>query len=120
MHYIALTNEFGQFDEDDMFRWQMADYLNCSNALLAEIQAHPRVNEVRERISVAKKFAQTALTSFDQWKFRQAAANAYKAYDQVAQAAVHLGIGLPSADKMLISPSMIPVHQGDPIRFPDN
>jgi hypothetical protein len=120
MHYIALTNEFGQFDQDNMFRWQMAGYLNWSNALLAEIQAHPKANQVRDRVSVAKKFAQTALTAFKQWKFRQAAANAYKAYDQLARAAVRLGIGLPSADKLLISPTMVPVHEGDPIRFPDN
>jgi hypothetical protein len=120
MHYLALSNEFGQFDQDNMYRWEMAGYLNWSNALLAEIQAHPNANQVRERVRVAKNFAEIALKSFDQWKFRQAAANAYKAYDQLARAAVRLGIGLPGEDKMLISPTMIPVHEGDPIRFPDN
>ena len=98
----------------------MAGYLNWSNALLAEIQAHPRANEVRERISAANQFAQTALNSFDQWKYRQAAANARKAYEQLARAAIRLGIELPSDEKILISPAMIPVHEGDPIRFPDN
>jgi len=119
MHYMALSNEFGQFDQDNMYRWDMAGYLNWSNALLAEIQAHPNAKQVRERVRVAKNFAEIALKSFDQWKFRQAAANAYKAYDQLARAAVRLGIGLPGEDKMLISPTMIPVHEGDPIRFPD-
>ncbi|HKV00672.1 MAG TPA: hypothetical protein VJQ26_01030 [Ktedonobacteraceae bacterium] len=120
MHYLALSNEFGQFDQDNMYRWEMAGYLNWSNALLAEIQAHPNAKQVRERVRVAKNFAEIALKSFDQWKFRQAAANAYKAYDQLARAAVRLGIGLPGEDKMLISPTMVPVHEGDPIRFPDN
>jgi hypothetical protein len=119
MHYIALTNGFGQFDRDNMYRYEMAGYLNWSNALLAEIQAHPRANEVRERISVANKFAETALTTFDQWKYRQAAANARKAYEQLARAAARLGIETPS-DKILLSPTMIPVHEGDPIRFPNN
>ena len=119
MNYIALTNQFGQFDRDNMYRWEMAGYLNWSNALLAEIQAHPRANEVRERISVANQFAQTALNTFNQWKYRQAAANARKAYEQLARAAARLGIETPS-DKMLVTPSMIPVHEGDPIRFPDN
>jgi hypothetical protein len=119
MHYIALTNEFGQFDRDNMYRWEMAGYLNWSNALLAEIQAHPRANEVRERIHVANQFAETALRAFDQWKYRQAAANARKAYEQLARAAARLGIETPS-DKILVTPAMIPVHEGDPIRFPDN
>lgn len=120
MHYISLTNEFGQFDRDNMYRWEMAGYLNWSNALLAEIQAHPDANQVRERIQVANNFAETALRSFDQWKYRQAAANARKAYEQLARAAIRLGIELPSDEKILISPAMIPVHEGDPIRFPDN
>lgn len=119
MHYLALTNEFGQFDQDNMYRWEMAGYLNWSNALLAEIQAHPRANEVRERIRVANQFAETALRAFDQWKYRQAAANARKAYEQLARAAARLGIETPS-DKILVTPAMIPVHEGDPIRFPDN
>jgi hypothetical protein len=120
MHYLALSPGFGQFDRDNMYRYEMAGYLNWSNALLAEIQAHPRANEVRERISAANQFAQTALNSFDQWKYRQAAANARKAYEQLARAAIRLGIELPSDEKILISPAMIPVHEGDPIRFPDN
>jgi hypothetical protein len=119
MHYLALSPEFGQFDQDNMYRYEMAGYLNWSNALLAEIQAHPRANEVRERISVANNFAETALRTFDQWKYRQAAANARKAYEQLARAAARLGIETPS-DKILLSPTMIPVHEGDPIRFPNN
>jgi hypothetical protein len=98
----------------------MAGYLNWSNALLAEIQAHPRANEVRERISVANKFAQTALNAFDQWKYRQAAANARKAYEQLARAAARLGIETPSDAMMLVAPTVIPVHEGDPIRFPND
>ena len=119
MHYMALTNEFGQFDRDNMYRYEMAGYLNWSNELLAQIQEHPRANEVRERIQVANNFAKAALRSFEQWNYRQAAANARKAYEQLARAAARLGIETPS-DKILITPAMIPVHEGDPIRFPDN
>jgi hypothetical protein len=121
MHYIALTNGFGQFDRDNMYRWEMAGYLNWSNDLLAQIQAHPDANQVQERISVANQFAATALKTFDQWKYRQAAANARKAYEQLARAAARLGIETPSDAMMLIAPATtVPVHEGDPIRFPDN
>jgi hypothetical protein len=120
MHYLALSNGFGQFDRDNMYRWEMAGYLNWSNALLAEIQAHLNANQVRERITVANKFAATALRNFDQWKYRQAAANARKAYEQLARAAARLGIETPADAMMRIAPTMVPMHEGDPIRFPDN
>ncbi|HSA99675.1 MAG TPA: hypothetical protein VLE49_03425 [Anaerolineales bacterium] len=120
MQYLALTNEFGQFDRDNLYRWEMAGYLNWSNELLGQIQAHPNASQVRERITVAKKFAETALKSFDQWKYRQAAANARKAYEQLARAAARLGIETPADAMMRVAPSTIPMHEGDPIRFPDN
>ena len=120
MNYLAVTSEFGQFDRDNMYRWEMAGYLNWSNDLLAQIQEHSNANQVRERVNVANQFATTALRSFDQWKYRQAAANARKAYEQLAQAAARLGIETPSDAMLLVGPSMVPVHEGDPIRFPDN
>jgi hypothetical protein len=120
MHYLDLSGTFGQFDQDNMFRWEMAGYLNWSNDLLAQIQAHPRAKEVQGRIHTANKFATTALKAFDQWKYRQAAANARKAYEQLARAAARLGIEAPADAMMLVAPNQIPVHEGDPIRFPDN
>ena len=120
MHYLALSNGFSQFDRDNMYRWEMAGYLNWSNALLAEIQAHPDASQVQDRITVANKFAEIALKTFDQWKYRQAAANARKAYEQLARAAARLGIETPADAMMLVAPSTIPVHEGDPIRFPNN
>ena len=120
MQYIALTNEFGQFDRDNMYRYEMAGYLNWSNDLLAQIQAHPDANQVRDRIRGANNFAETALKAFDQWKYRQAAANARKAYEQLARAAERLGIETPSDEMLMVAPSMIPARQVDPVRFPDN
>jgi hypothetical protein len=120
MHYLGLSNGFGQFDRDNMYRYEMAGYLNWSNALLAEIQAHPNANQVRERITVANKFANIALRSFDQWKYRQAAAFARRAYEQLARAAARLGIETPADAMMRVAPATIPMHEGDPIRFPNN
>ena len=120
MHYMALTNEFGQFDQDNMYRYEMAGYLNWSNDLLAQIQAHPNANQERDRINAAKKFATTALNAFDQWQYRQAATNARNAYEQLARAAERLGIETPADAMMLVAPGMVPVHEGDPIRFPNN
>jgi hypothetical protein len=120
MHYMDLSIEFGQFDRDNMYRWEMAGYLNWSNQLLGEIQAHPDAKQVSGRIAVAQKFAGIALKGFDQWNYRQAAAFARRAYEQLARAAARLGIETPADVMMLLTPNRIPVHEGDPIRFPDN
>jgi hypothetical protein len=120
MHYMDLSIEFGQFDRDNMYRWEMAGYLNWSNQLLGEIQAHPDAHQVRERVAVAKKFATIALKGFDRWNYRQAAAFARRAYEQLARAAARLGIETPADQMLLVAPDQIPLHEGDPIRFPDN
>ena len=45
MHYLALSNGFGMFDKDNQYRWEMAGYLNWSNAVAGDISA------IRRRIS---------------------------------------------------------------------
>jgi hypothetical protein len=60
------------------------------------------------------------LRGFHQWKYRQAAAFARRAYEQLALAAARLGIETPADTMLRATPGTPPVHEGDPIRFPDN
>jgi hypothetical protein len=120
MHYMDLSIEFGKFDRDNMYRWEMAGYLNWSNQLLGEIQTHPNAHQVKARVAVAQKFAKIALRGFDHWNYRQAAAFARRAYVQLALAAARLDIETPADQMLLVAPNHIPLHEGDPIRFPDN
>ncbi len=121
MHYLALSNGFGRFDRDNMYRWETAGYLNWSSTLLAEILAHPDAKQVRQNIAKAKNHAEEAVESFQDWQYLAAATHARKAYEELAMAAAQLGI-VPSADEafLLVAPSQMAPHEGDPIRFPNN
>lgn len=121
MSYLGVSNTFSQFDMDNMYRYEMAGYLNWSNALLAEIQAHPDANKVKGRLNRAENLATESLRRFRDWRYLGAVTNARQAYLVLLEAANILGIEPAAADVMLrAAPSMSAPHEGDPIRFPDN
>ena len=121
MHYLGLSNGFGRFDRDNMYRWETAGYLNWSSTLLAEILAHPDAKQVSQNIARAKNYAKEAVQSFHDWRYLDAATNARKAYEELAMAAAQLGIESPSDEALLlVAPSQMAPHEGDPIRFPNN
>lgn len=120
MSYLAISNTFSTFDADNMYRWETAGYLNWSNALLAEIQAHPDANRVKNRLNRAENLATEALKRFRDWRYLGAVRKAREAYLVLLEAASILGIDPAAEAKLLFTPSTIPQHEGDPIRFPDN
>lgn len=120
MHYMDLSTQFGQFDQDNMYRYEMAGYLNWSNELLASILADPNAKSVRKNIEHANEYADKAVESFNKWKYLNAASNARRAYEELSAAADQLGISTPSMNAMRIAPNGDAPHEGDPIRFPDN
>lgn len=120
MHYLDLSTEFGQFDQDNMYRWEMAGYLNWANSLLDDILAHPKANKVKNNVAKAEGYAEKAIESFNKWNYLDAAANARKAYEEIAKAADALGIVTPTENLLRIAPTLNAPHEGDPIRFPDN
>ena len=120
MHYLAVSNSFGQFDQDNMYRWEMAGYLNWSNALLGEIQASPDAKKVKNHISKAQNLAEHALEAFQGWNYLSAAVQARQAYEELSMAADELGITPLSTTLLRVVPTTIPLHEGDPIRFPNN
>jgi hypothetical protein len=123
MHYMDLSDEFGRFDQDNMYRWEMAGYLNWSNELASDILANPNAATVQKYITRANKYAERALRSFGEWNYLDAVRSARTAYDQLSLAANLLGIPTPSmkqAPELLIAPNSNFPHEGDPIRFPDN
>jgi hypothetical protein len=96
MHYLALSNGFGRFDRDNQYRWEMAGYLNWSNAVLGDILAHPKANKVRGLIRAADNLAKDSLHQFRKWNHVEAAAFARKAYVLVALAAKEIGAETPT------------------------
>ena len=91
MQYLALTNQFGQFDKDNSNRWEMAGYLNWSNAVAGDILAHPRADRAAWLLWFADAAAAEALDSFNKWEYEKAAASARLAYQLALTAARHIG-----------------------------
>jgi hypothetical protein len=123
MQYTAVTNRFGEFDQDNMYRYEFAGYLNWANGLVDDILAHPRANRVMDRLDRAEELARKATKAFKAWRFLAAASHARRAYVQVARAAMRLGIETPSQAAAAALQRAggrnagVP-HEGDPIRSP--
>jgi hypothetical protein len=120
MSYITLAGSFGQFDQDNMYRYETAGYLQMAAELLAEIQAHPDAKTVKGLVKLGTAKAKVSVTAFNQWKYLKAAWNARMAYDAFATAAELLGIPL-AQEKPAVpeAPRRSIPMEGDPIRYPD-
>ena len=109
MHYLGLTNEFGEHNRDNMYRWEMAGYLNWSNALVADILASPDARRVAFAVLTADLLAEYAKNQFQQWDYLEAAASARGAYLTLVQAAEEIGVSSArlSAARRLLPPELI-------------
>ncbi|HEY7464223.1 MAG TPA: hypothetical protein VH987_07265 [Candidatus Limnocylindria bacterium] len=120
MSYLDLSLGFGEFNQDNMYRWEFAGYMNWANGLLDDILADPQASQVADRIARADALASMATRQFRSWHYLSAATNARMAYAQIARAAAALGIETPtsmSAMSARIAGNRVP-HEGDPIRHP--
>jgi hypothetical protein len=119
MHYLSLSNGFSHFDRDNMYRWEMAGYLNRANLLLDDVLAHPDAEQVRGQLNNAEEDARQALKSFERWNYLGAAARARRAYERVATAAAELGIMEAPQAKLLMPPRSDVPRFVDPVHIPD-
>ncbi len=87
MHYLSVSNGFGQHNRDNMYRWEAAGYLNFANALAGEILADRDSWKVREALGRANDQAARAKQSFGEWNYLEAAARARNAYAVLVEAA---------------------------------
>jgi hypothetical protein len=96
MHYLSLSNGFGRFDRDNAHRWEMAGYLNWSNALAGDVLAHPNADRVRLVLLLADLAADESLDAFRKWDYLKAATNARHTYWLVLTAARLIGAESPT------------------------
>jgi len=121
MHYMDLSTEFGQFDQDNMYRFETAGYVGWALDLVEAITAHPNATAVKPYLTKAMVFTKKATRSFHNWDYLQAATFARRSYENAATAAEILGIPLSAVTmQSLAAPNLDVPHEGDPIRFPDN
>lgn len=98
MHYLALSNGFGRFDRDNQYRWEMAGYINWSNAVLGDLLANPKARFVRPLILAADASAGASIAAFKRWDYLRAVTAARRAYSLVALAAEQIGASTPTLD----------------------
>ena len=97
MHYLGLSNTFGVFDQDNMYRYEFAGYLNWVNDLADDVAAHPDAASVAAYTRQASALYRDADRKFDRWDYLGAATAARGAYEAMGTAAQTLGLELPSA-----------------------
>jgi hypothetical protein len=109
MHYLGLTNEFGEHNKDNMYRWEMAGYLNWSNVLVSDILASPNAHRVTLAVRTADLLASLAKSQFRQWNYLEAAASARGAYVALVLAAEEIGVSSArlSAARRMLPPELI-------------
>ncbi len=121
MSYLGISNSFGRFDQDNMYRYEFAGYLNSANDILADVLAHPDAGSVRPLLNEANMKSREAMRNFRRWNYLTAATSARQSYELVATAAEQLGVPTAAAEAMFrMAPNPNVPRQVDPIRIPEN
>jgi hypothetical protein len=122
MSYIDVNFSFGQFDRDNMYRWETAGYLKAADELLGAIDGgarKPEKDRMADKLSVIRQLASKARRDFQRWRYDESVRGAYKAYLLASGAAEELDVAAPaSLARLRAAPQRVP-KEVDHIRFPD-
>ena len=92
MHYLALSNQFGEHNRDNMYRWEAAGYLNWANALAGDLLESRKSGRVLVKLVTADALAAVAKAKLRQWDFLDAVERARAAYLTLLSAADDVGV----------------------------
>jgi hypothetical protein len=120
MSYLGNENGFGQFDKDNMARYQFAGYLNWANSMLGDVDGKPLTAGQRAKLDGADALARLARSQFRNWNYLGAASSARQAWALVYSVADAYGVAelASSADRRIPGSRVVP--EIDRIRFPDD
>jgi len=109
MHYLTLTNHFGEHNRDNMYRWEAAGYLNWANALAGDILASPHAPQVFVKLIAADALAAAARARLEHWDYLEAVERARAAYLTLVSAAADIGVSSDrlAAARTRLAPSQI-------------
>jgi hypothetical protein len=109
MHYLTLSNQFGEHNRDNMYRWEAAGYLNWANALAGEILDNANAPRVFLKLVAADALAAVAKAKLDRWDLLEAAERARAAYLMLVSAADDIGVSSArlAAARMRLAPAQI-------------
>ena len=109
MHYLTLSNQFGEHNRDNMYRWEAAGYLNWANALAGAIIESPQSPRVFLKLVAADALAAIAKAKLERWDLLNAVERARASYLTLVSAADEIGVSSArlSAARMALPPSRI-------------
>src|SRR5688572_10330449 len=108
MHYLTLSNQFGEHNRDNMYRWEAAGYLNWANVLAGDILASPNASSVFVKLVAADALAAVAKAKLNQWDYLDAVERARAAYLTLVSAADDIGV---SSARLSAAPRRLPASQ---------
>lgn len=108
MHYLTLSNQFGEHNRDNMYRWEAAGYLNWANALAGDILASPNAQSVFVKLVAADALAAVAKAGLEKWDYLDAVERARAAYLTLVSAADDIGV---SSARLAAARTRLPVSQ---------
>ncbi len=114
MNYLYDTHAFGQFDQDNVHRWETAGYLNWSNSLLGKILAQPGALKYVPDLVRADVDATKALAAFGRWDFLTSATGARQVYVEIQTIATRLKVALPASQVAGLAPSTARASEATP------
>ena len=109
MGYLTLSNQFGEHNRDNMYRWEAAGYLNLANALAGDILESPNASSIFIKLVAADALAAVAKAKLDRWDYLEAVESARAAYLTLVSAANDIGVSSArlAAARMRLAPSQI-------------
>lgn len=119
MQYIAVANQFGWFDRDNMSRFLAGRYVTRSAEIAAEVRHSETTREVTTLLQDADARLADARSAFRTMDYQRAAEQARAGFERVWRSAqlsnlkVPMVEPLPSAVRRNIPPKV------DPIRYPN-
>ena len=108
MHYLTLSNQFGEHNRDNMYRWEAAGYLNWANALAGDILASPNASSVFVKLVTADALAAVAKGQLARWDYLDAVERARAAYLTLVSAAHDIGV---SSARLAAARTRLPASQ---------
>jgi hypothetical protein len=109
MHYLTLSNQFGEHNRDNMYRWEAAGYLNWANLLAGDILASPNAAAVFVKLVAADALAAISKAKLARWDYLEAVERARASYLMLVSAADDIGVSSArlAAARQRLPPSQI-------------
>ena len=120
MHYITLSNGFGVHNQDNMYRWEAAGYLNRANIMAGDLLASRHSWRCKWVLQAADRHAARALRALEKWDYLEAVTEARWAWALLSKAAEDLGVSSARLDAAQVALPDAERPKGCRPRFPEN